>query len=196
MGGCFFRKGPIHPGWNFSLEWEKQQSCFLFLWWDSHARNCPKYTPGFNLFVLQWMFKHLLSKPAYFWADKILIPLSKWIRIIELQLHIPCWKGPTMIIESKSWLHTGPSKNEIMCLRALIRLIFVLKDFSSTTRACPFLNLSLWTASYCQMAKCFAVCKNCQNCNMNLWIPWYILVHTDSFLWNGLLPQIAWQIPS
>jgi len=38
--------------------------------------------------------------------------------VIESQ-NIPSWKGPIRITESNSWLHTGPSRNLTMCLRAL-----------------------------------------------------------------------------
>jgi len=39
-------------------------------------------------------------------------------RITESQ-NLPRWKGPTRIIESNSLLHTGPPKNQTMCLKVL-----------------------------------------------------------------------------
>ena len=39
-------------------------------------------------------------------------------RIIESQ-NIPSWKVPIKVIESSSWFHTGPSKNQTIWLRAL-----------------------------------------------------------------------------
>ena len=49
------------------------------------------------------------------------LSITHCCRIKESQ-NILSWKGPTKIIESNSWLHTGPPKIQTLCLRALSKL--------------------------------------------------------------------------
>lgn len=49
--------------------------------------------------------------------------------------NIPSWKGPVRICESDCWLHTGPSKNQSIRLRALSRCLLNSGKLAAMTSA-------------------------------------------------------------
>ena len=56
---------------------------------------------------------------------------------------MPSWKGTTRITKSKSWLHTGPTKIQILCLTTLCKYVLNSSRLRALTTALGSLLLRL-----------------------------------------------------
>ena len=90
------------------------------------------YHPSLLLFPSEELTDCLLTQiqGCRFWSSDSLLAINQSRPMFCVpRLHVPsvlvesqnilCWKGPTRIIESNSWLHRGPPRNQTTCLRAL-----------------------------------------------------------------------------